>query len=35
MNIPGGIFSWSSADTLDIAFTTSADIGAYTITLKA
>jgi hypothetical protein len=35
VNIPGGIISWSSADTLAIAFTSSADIGTYTITLRA
>jgi hypothetical protein len=35
VNIPGGIISWSSADTLVIISTSSADVGSYTFTLTA
>jgi hypothetical protein len=34
-NIPGGIFSWSSANTLGITSTSYSDVGIYTITLTA
>jgi hypothetical protein len=35
VNIPGGIISWSPADTLAITSTSSADIGTYTFTISA
>jgi hypothetical protein len=34
-NIPGGIISWSPADTLVVTSTSKNDVGTYTITLKA
>jgi hypothetical protein len=34
INIPGGIITWSPADTLVITSTSKNDVGTYTITLK-
>jgi hypothetical protein len=35
INIPGGIISWSPADTLVVTSTSKTDVGTYTITLTA